>query len=204
MIRVKKSAPLPQDLDALWACVNHVTVLPEEERTPFEEHAARQDLSRGAHLFRQGDAVDQVYFVAEGLLRVYYDQDGRETNRSFVLPNRLYTNSLAFNTRQPSHYAVQALEDCRLIRIPRHAVEASYDRSPVWDRFSRISSQLNINMRERRQTRFRSMTPEAHYVWMQENEAEILERVPLYHVASYLGITPETLSRIRARTLRRA
>lgn len=156
-------------------------------------------LPKGEHLIQTGDPVDTLYFIHEGALRVYYVHEGVTYTRSFAFEGRFYTNSYSFNTRTPSHYAVEALEDTHLTRIDRATIEMAYERHPYWSTYARKAAQQNFIQKEQKEMTMRIYSPEEHYWQLVETGSPIVSRVPLYHIASYLGITPETLSRIRRR-----
>jgi len=186
-------------IQQIRSAIEQLVKIPDEEWAFFEGKSTSLSLAKGDHLFQVGDPVKNMYFIHSGLLRVYYAHEGREYNRSFAFEGRLYTNAYSFLTQTDSHYAVEALETTHLSVISRELIEEAYERHPCWDRFGRLSSQRNFINKERKEMHARIYTPEERYRMLLENNSPLVHRIPLYHLASFLGITPETLSRIRNR-----
>lgn len=174
--------------------------VPDEMWNYISAHIHRMSLSRNSYLIRKGDTVDKIYFVRSGLMRVYYSkEDGTEINRNFVFENRFFTNSLSLLTSIPSHYEVQALEDTRLLYFAKEVLESIYEKYPVGNKIGRLLAEQNFIEKELKEIRLRNLSPEEHYLFLVNCNSKLLKRIPQYHIASYLGITPETLSRIRNR-----
>jgi CRP-like cAMP-binding protein len=182
------------------AVIEQLAPVPDAEWVRITPDISVRQVGKGDFLIREGDHIDALYFVQSGVFRVFYGHDGNEVNRSFVTPGRMFTNSLSFQTGDRSHYWVEALSDATLYSISKEAILRGYETHPCWERIGRLSAEYRLQDKERREQRFRSMTPEEHYFWMVENEQDVVRGVPLYHIASYLRIRPETLSRIRSKS----
>lgn len=172
--------------------------LPDEEWSYFFSRLEMLEHARGGQIFRQGERVDRIYFVGRGLVRVFYrSESGEEINRSFFRENEFFTAELSFYGNMPSNVGAEALEDTRLLFISRETLGECYRRNPGWERLGRLIAEQNYVRKEIKEMFSRQTTARERYLHLLAKSPALVERVPLYHLASYLGITPETLSRIR-------
>ena len=170
-------------------------------RALFRTRAAGAD----DHLVRAGDALPDVFFVAGGLLRLYYtDRQGREWNKAFT-PEGGFAGSLASGLLGvPAPYSVQAVEPSMVLVAAWADLEALYTRRPALERLGRRLAERIAVKKEMRERAFLEQTPTERWQAFARDEPRLVARLPLYHVASYLGMTAVSLSRIRGRLAREA
>ena len=156
-------------------------------------------LQRGAHLIRMGEPADALFFVRAGLLRYYYLAEGVESTGQFFDAGMFVTDVAAFTTGAPAIQNIDALEDCEILAIPRATVHAAYDADHAFERVGRRIIEAAMSGAQRRTANFLLLSPEARYAAFVAGRPEVARRVPQYVIASYIGITPEALSRIRRR-----
>jgi CRP-like cAMP-binding protein len=161
-------------------------------------------LRKGDHLLRLGDQAEHVYFVNRGLLRYYFldAASGTERTGQFFDEGQAVTGVDSFLTGRPSRTSFEAIEPSEVLRLPRDVLTEAYDRDHAVERYGRLMVQQALTGSQLRAERLLTLSPEDRYRTFVTTRPEVARRVPQYLIASYLGITPEALSRIRARAAR--
>jgi len=156
--------------------------------------------SRHSLLHREGDVCNVLWFVEKGIVRWYYiDEDGRDITDWFASENSFVTAFDSFFQRKPSRYFIETLEDCDLYSMTYGDLESSFNRFPEIDRLSRVILLQILEEQLAKNSALQFRKASQRYRFIIEKHPDLLRRVSLGHIASYLGITQETLSRIRAR-----
>jgi len=151
-------------------------------------------------LFGAGDQLEELYFVMSGLIRFYYlTRNGKEFNKSFVSAGSAVTCLSSFLEGRPYRFFTQTLADSVLVALPMDQIRALRTSDPVWERLTCGFITRLALQKERREASFLLDSAAERYEAFLSDFAAIAGLVPQYHIASYLGITPVALSRIRAR-----
>ena len=165
-------------------------------RAAFEASTVRR---KGLYL-HPGETCDRIAFLARGCLTVSYNNEKADVTTHIYVDGSFVADYYSYLTATPSRQSIRAVEDCALLIADRRAVSRLYESVPVWERLGRmIAEEVYLCAHERTESFLRD-TPEQRYLKLAETQPGLLERVPQYVIASYLGITPETLSRIRGRS----
>ena len=161
-------------------------------------------VKKNQHLFQAGEVVRHVYFVEHGCLRQYYvNADAEERTIYFKMENGWVSELVSFLDRTPTELNVQAVEDSSLQVIDRKNWVYVMSHIPAMTMgFIRAQQDTNY-MLKKRLAEVTIETPEEKYLRFVQEEPELLRRVPLYLIATYLAMTPETLSRIRRQVAHR-
>lgn len=164
-----------------------------------------KSLSKGQDLLGIGDVAGHVFFVVQGLFRYYVTDpvSGEERTGQFFDETRLFTDVTSFLGQMPAIQGIQALEPSVVLRVPRAALLAAYDRDHAVERFGRLMIEDALMGSQRRSTNLLTLGPDERYRVFMTTRPEVARRVPQYLIASYLGVTPEGLSRIRGRLAKR-
>ncbi len=185
------------NLDNFKIQIRSITDFSEDECALFIPNLKKKTLKKGNFLLREGQKIDEISFVEKGVLRLYYLSDGKEINNHFFLENDYAVSYLDFLKNTPSRYYIQALEDCELFAFNSKTLQSAYDESKNWERFGRIIAESVYATATNRFESFLFLSAKERYLQMLKNYPRFIQRIPLYHLASYLGIERESLSRIR-------
>ena len=156
-------------------------------------------LRKKQYLLQEGDVSKYTAFVEKGMLRTFtVDDKGNEPILQFSMEGWWAGDLYSFLTEEPSQYHIEAIEDCELLLITKPSWDLLLDKIPAFERYFRILIQNSLIATQRRLMGSMSETAEEKYTKLINNFPGCLQRIPQHMIASYLGITRETLSRIRS------
>jgi CRP-like cAMP-binding protein len=187
-----------QEQTQLITILRSLIDLTESEATQAVGLFQTQSLSRSDFFIRAGDTPQTIGFVISGILRLYYvDSDGNEAIKSFCAENSFVAAYSALLLGQPSRLFIQALEDTRLLMIDYSAYRSLSESQASWQQLNcKIAESLFIK-KERRESALLLDDAKTRYLNFLEEYPGLNERLKQHYIASYLGMTPVTLSRIR-------
>jgi CRP-like cAMP-binding protein len=149
-------------------------------------------------LLRNGDVCKELAFVTKGALRTFsIDDKGAEHVTQIALENHWIGDLFSFVTATASDFTIEAIEDSEVLVISADALDKMYLTIPLMERFFRKLFERGLIAATQRINSTVSESAEIRYKKLMQNSPEVLQRIPLIYIASYLGITPESLSRIR-------
>ncbi len=192
-------------MDAFFAGLRQLITISEEEAAQFAAFCAPQSFAKKAILNQQGEVCNEVFFITKGLLRVMLvDLNGVEHTTHFALEHQFISNYTSFLEQSPSFYTMQALEPLEVIVIPRAAVEWGYANLQEGQKLGRLIAEYYFTYLDHRIHNLYSKTPKERYDIMGDLFPNIHNRVPQHMIASYIGITPVHLSRLKRADLAKA
>lgn len=156
-------------------------------------------LKKGETLISPGQIVTHFYYIDIGCIYYYKMDEGETKVREFYTEDVFFTDLLAYVKEAPSRYYLRASEDTTVYAIKKKDTEKSFESSHQLERFGRLSMQEAFIKSYSRVERLNSRTNEERYLRLLEKRPGLLQRVPQYLIASYLGLTPVGLSKIRKR-----
>lgn len=186
--------------DRYFSNFNKKVPVTEPDQELIKNYLTVKKLRKRQYLLQEGDVCKVVAFVEKGALRLYrVNEDGSEHIVVFALDGWFMTDLYSFLTNEPSTYNIDAIEDSELVLITRSASDELRKLSSKYQEFIfQATSEAYIQL-EKRMTSTISLSLEERYKDLTTNYPDIIQRVPQHMIASYMGLTPETLSRVRKR-----
>ncbi|MCZ4243321.1 Crp/Fnr family transcriptional regulator [Pedobacter punctiformis] len=182
---------------------NHIKKFIElttEEEEMLSTYLKSISVKKKQFLLEQGQICRANYFVVKGCLRLYFiDIKGAEQTTQFAIENWWITDLTSFLFQKPSEFYIQAAETAEIIAIEPHHYDEMFRKLPKLERYFRLILQKNHQASQMRIKYLYSQTAEERYRHFNHLFPEFVQRVPQYMLASYLGFTPEFLSKIRAK-----
>ncbi len=155
---------------------------------------------KGTILLRQGDISNKCYFVLKGCIRQYsFGEDGKEITNNFFTEEQAVVMFKSYKQRVTSDYSLACVEESILLVGDFQTEENMYQKFPELDKITRSMIELSFGETQDASAAFMSSTPEERYSNIVKQRPGLIERVPQHQLSSYLGITPESLSRIKKR-----
>jgi CRP-like cAMP-binding protein len=178
--------------------LSSVITVSKELETELNSITKRMSVSKNKTILEIDHRCNDIFFVEKGLLRGYYFDEGKEITNWFAQENEFATSLYAFVAMKPSFEVIQSIEDSELIQLPHAALQNLYIKFPETERLGRIITETYYIKLEERLLSIQFKTAKERYQNFTLSKPSILLRASLGQIASYLGITQETLSRIRA------
>jgi CRP-like cAMP-binding protein len=171
----------------------------EEELSIVKDYFEYIKLKKREILSLSKNKGEYIYFIEKGLIRYFQDVDGEEVTGQFFFEGGWYTDLDSYLTGQPSKQTVQAIEDSTLMYISKKNVDNLYNKFPKFERFGRLlGEQRHLGIRKKTD-QLTLLNAEERYLELLKSRPKVIKRVPQHYIASYLGIKPQSLSRIRKR-----
>lgn len=178
--------------------LNAIEDIPPKTFEALKSISKFKKVSEGTQLVRQNEIPSKVYMLVSGIIRCYLaTESGKEFNKSFYLPTSFVGSLTALMQRKPSFFVFEALTDCKLYEIDYYKLmEIRKADSKLNALYTKILENLYVKY-ERRLVELISLDAKERYLVLRDHMPEVDDLIPQYHIASYLGITPVQLSRIR-------
>lgn len=159
----------------------------------------KRSIKKKTILLEAGKTASEVYFIVNGCIRLFCEKNGTELSTYFFTEQMFAGTYDSFISRKPSRYSIETLEDCQLLVLSYQALQKLYIVFPKMNEFVRKSIEERFVLLHNLFTDYILNSAEERYLDIQKTRPDLLNRIPQHQIASFLGITPVSLSRIRNR-----
>lgn len=184
--------------------ITHYTELNEQEINYLQEHLPIKTYQKNDIIFSEGKISRTIYFVLDGCVRLYYNVEGKDKTAFFYTEGKFICAGVSYTFGVPAVENYQALENTTLIHFDKEVIEKLLQLSPKFEVMARIATEDELITYQLMVASFITKTPEERYIDLVETHGTLFNRVPQQYIASFLGISPETLSRIKKRVHQKA
>lgn len=193
---------LKEGIQSLIEFLSTFAQIPPAEILYFTSKLSFEKIKKDDYFFKQNEHFDKIGFVISGLLYNFYTRDSKAIHVNYFInegmPATCYANLL---TGTPAVFSCKALENTYLITIKYSDFKELYSRHPCWNLIGRLNAEKLYIEKEKREYEFLVLSSQEKYSNFIANHPKIINRVPQYLIASYVGVKPESLSRLRAQFL---
>jgi len=187
------------DYDILEILGKYVPITPEL-KAALNESVFVKSFKKGTILLKEGGFSNECYFILKGCIRSYYLKDGDEKTTEFYTEEQV-VSPLTYGKNTPSEHFLECMEDTVACVGTPELESEMYQKYPVLVTLNRAMGEVIIANYQESFADFKMATPTERYVNLIKTRPDLIQRVPQYQIASYLGIKPESLSRIRKRAM---
>jgi CRP-like cAMP-binding protein len=185
-------------VDKFKQFLKNISSITDQEFVDTILYFTEQNLMKGDFFVKQGQVCKHISFILKGTLRTYYINDkAEETTSCFCTENSLTTSYKSFILQQPSTLSIQALEDTELLVIDYTHLQKLYSTSVVWQNIGRAVAEREYIVMEQYASVLNNETAKEKYLRLLKEQPNVLQKANIEDIASYLGVTRRTLSRIR-------
>ncbi|MGD1839363.1 MAG: Crp/Fnr family transcriptional regulator [Thermonemataceae bacterium] len=173
--------------------------LTSEEYDYFYQQLTIKKVKKKEKLLQEGEICTHAFYLLEGCIRYYTVVEGEEHTGQFFFEGSWYSDYDSFLSQMPSKQYIETLEKTKVAMLSKKTLEHLYTKIPKFERFGRLMAErAYLGARKKNET-LTLLSAEERYLHLIQQRPKVVERVPQHYIASYLGIKPPSLSRIRKR-----
>lgn len=185
-------------MESLQKAIAQISPLDGPALTEFMAAWKYWHCAKDHFILREHAVSDYIYFIDKGAARIFYHKKEKEITEWIALDGQFFLSITSFFQRSPSHLAIQALESSEVYGIHHNDLMALADQYHAVEKMLRKMVTLSLILSQKRMDSIQFETAQERYAALLQNNPDIIQRVPLSYIASFLGVTLETLSRIRS------
>ncbi len=187
--------------DQILSRLSQFISLDPSEQEHFISKLTVKRFAKKELVLHEGQVCHYSYFINYGCLRYYYNVDGQENTAQFFFENGWYADYESFLLGKPTKQNIETLEKSELLLLSAKDLQQLYTDIPKFERFGRLMAENAFLGIRQRSEMLENQTAEERYLNLMKERPKVFERIPQHYIASYLGIRPPSLSRIRKRIL---
>ncbi len=190
-------------MDKLIENIKAYTTLNEEELTLLEDTTEKRVFKKNEIIFTEGIISEEIYFVTKGCVRLFYNVDGNDKTAFFYTEGQFICAGESYTYNIPAIENYQAIEQTEIYVFTKKNIEELLSKAPKFEIIARIATENELITCQKVIASFVTKSPEQRYKDLLNTQGELFQRVPQHYIASFLGVSPETLSRIKARVFKK-
>jgi len=185
------------DRQRLREVFSQINPLSEEEWGQFEPMLETETVRKNDFLIREGQVAKHIYFICEGMVRVYLKGAPKEISLDFAFEHTFVSSYASFLQQIPSAVSIEAFMETRVIRFSRDHLYQRYEASHMAERMGRLIAEFQYLRKNSREIALLKYPATQRYLQLLKQQPRLVQEIPVKYLASYLGVEPESLSRIR-------
>ncbi|MCX2745614.1 Crp/Fnr family transcriptional regulator [Mangrovivirga sp. M17] len=179
--------------------ITNITPISDSDFDFFASKLEQVKVKKHTPLLKAGDVENYLYFILKGIVRLYIPKDEYDLTFGFIFENEFATAYDSFITQSPSDYQIETLTETNLFRISNEDLQEVYLNTNSGNIIGRRMAENMFLIKSKRELSFLNKTAEERYLDLFSERPNLISQIPLKYIASYIGVTPQALSRIRKR-----
>lgn len=188
-------------LEIVHNYINQISEISDSDWNFFSSRLKRRDISKKTTFLKLGDIENHISFIVSGVVRLYIPKSdpSKEVTFGFSFKSQFISAYDSFLTRKPSIYELQALTNITILSITYTDLQEVYKTTKIGNLIGRLTAERLFLIKSKREQTLLHYTAEERYLNLFKDRPAVIKEIPLKYVSSYIGITPQALSRIRKR-----
>ena len=183
--------------------IEEIAQISDADWVNFSQRLQKRELNKKTVFLKLGETENYISFIQEGIVRFYIPKEFKEQEVTFgfCFKNQFVSAYDSFLTQQPTLYELQTLADTTLYSISYQDLQEVYQTTDFGNLIGRLTAERLFYIKSKREQSLLNETPEQRYLKLFKERPELIHKIPLKYVSSYIGVTPQALSRIRKRIM---
>jgi CRP-like cAMP-binding protein len=183
--------------------IKQITGFSDNDLSIVLKHLEAKSIKKKTNILKAGSISKELYFIISGCMRLFYVKEGKDISAYFFTENMFAGAYDSYISQQPSRHAIEALEDCQVLTISYKGLQQLFVEFPKMNEFIRKVLEGRFIALHQVFTSQILDSPEERYLNLLKERPDLLKRIPQHQIATFLGITPVSLSRIRNRVTKK-